>query len=120
MDNNERLPEPVYYVSSEDDNTVLIAMNVAIQYINSTDNKKAVVTWYDTNRVRVMEADVWKFIEDGFIFNRSDVKKPQVYRFVPMTLEIYHNKVKARIYTQHDFSNKEDMIKAFIATLEYS
>ncbi|OGN10114.1 MAG: hypothetical protein A3C61_01170 [Candidatus Yanofskybacteria bacterium RIFCSPHIGHO2_02_FULL_39_10] len=100
----------VYYVSSSDDGTVLIALNVKIDgndYIN----------WFDTVKDRIMK--IGKIIDDNsehFVFQRSDSQAKGVYTFVPMTLNLYNEKVKSKVLIPQDFSSEEQMLKAFEET----
>ncbi len=106
----EKLPEPVYYVKSPTDATVLVAIDVAV--IN-----RRWVTWFDTVKERGMEAAV---ILDNyprhFSFRRTEGEGGHSYTFVPMSLDIYNTLVKERLLHGQDFSDQEAMIQAFLQT----
>ena len=114
----KRLPEPVYYVESPDDRTVLVAMDVIVEHQKSTKHDKTIITWYDTTHERVMEASETTWKDGCFSFKRGDCPGDWVYHFIPMNLEIYYEKVKHRLLAGSDFTSKEDLIKAFLETLE--
>lgn len=114
----KKLPEPVYYVESADDRTVLVAMDVIVEHQKSTKHDKTTITWYDTSHERVMEASETTWENGCFSFKRGDCPGDWVYHFIPMNLEIYYEKVKQRLFAGSDFTNNEDLIKAFLETLE--
>ena len=114
----KRLPEPVYYVESPDDETVLVAMDVIVEHRKSTKQDKTIITWYDTTHERVMEASETTWKDGCFSFKRSDSPVEWVYHFTPMNLEIYYERVKHRLADGSDFTNNEDLMKAFLETLE--
>ena len=77
------------------------------------------ISWYDNNaHGRCMEASETTWENGCFSFKRSDCPGDWVYHFTPMSLEIYYEKVKQRLLDGSDFTNNEDLIKAFLATLE--
>lgn len=100
---------PVYFVSSPEDSSVLIALDVKIN-----DDS---VSWFDTVKDRIMY--IGKILDNNpehFVFQRNDKGETGIYTFVPMTLEIYNQRVKNRILIQQDFSREEEMLKAFQET----
>ena len=56
--------------------------------------------------------------DDFFAFKRINQEGGGFYYFSPMNLEIYNNKVKQRLVAGSDFTNNEDLIKAFLTTTE--
>ena len=110
----EVLPAPVYYVESSDDNSVLIGMDVTVE---KNPDGTALVTWHDTTRERAMMADEVKNEDDFFAFKRTDEEGGQFYKFSPMTLELYNEKVKAELIAGQDFDNPDEMTAAFLKTM---
>lgn len=105
-----KLPGRVYFVeSSNGDPTVLIAMDIY------TDGR--IIRWFDTVKERVM--GIGKIIDkkgDHFVFERVDSEGGGKYIFVPMTLEIYNQKVKKHILIPQEVVDEEQMLKAFEET----
>ncbi len=110
----EQLPEPVYYIESSDDNTVLVGINPAIE---KHDDGTATITWHDTTRERAMTADEIRQEEDYFAFKRIDDEGGQFYKFTPMDLDIYNDVVKRELHSTREFSSKEELIRAFLKVL---
>ena len=65
-----------------------------------------------------MIASETKQKDDYFAFKRIEREGGGVYYFTPMELDIYNSKVKQRLAAGSDFTNNEDLIKAFLATTE--
>lgn len=109
IDLNQNLPGRVYYISCQSDDTVLVGMDIAI--------RMGTVRWFDTVKERAMEIE--KIVENsqsGFAFER---KGGGVYTFVPMTLEVYEDKVKRHLISPPDaFNSLDDLIKSFEKTKE--
>ena len=115
MENVEFLSKEVYYVECENDDTVLVAVRPRIQ----TDAGRQYFAWYDTCHERMMRAIDIKN-EDGIIsFMRDDAGGNRAYRFTPMTLEIYNDKVKKKLIAGRDFDNINQLLEAFIDTTNY-
>ena len=76
------------------------------------------VRWYDTSHERIMTASETRHKDDFFAFKRVDQEGGGAYYFTPMDLEIYNNKVKQHLAAGSNFTNNEDLIKAFLATTE--
>lgn len=114
----KKLPEPVYYVESPDDRTVLVAMDVIVEHEKTAQQDKTTIIWHDTTHERVMEASEMTWKDGCLSFKRSDSPGDWVYHFTPMNLEIYYEKVKHRLAAGSDFTSNEDLIKAFLAALE--
>jgi hypothetical protein len=111
----EMLPEPVYYIESPDDNSVLVGIDVTI---HTEQNGEKRVTWYDSNRERSMLADEMRKKDGYFAFKRDEREGGGMYFFEPMNLNIYNEKVKDRLIDGKDFNNIEDLVEAFQDTLE--
>lgn len=113
MEHNKKiiLESKVYFVSSEKDETVLLAMDVEIN-----ENEKT-VKWFDTVKERLM---YYELIVDSdhkhLVFERLEKEGGEIYTFIPLTLEIYDEKVKNRILIPKDFEFEEEMLKAFEET----
>lgn len=112
---HEKLPQPVYYIESPDDDTVLVGVDVEIKQV---DNEAPVISWYDTIHERTMPAVEMVKKDDYFAFRRADKKtadgKPAEYYFMPMNLQLYNDKVKFQLKEGKEFNNTEDMVQAFI------
>lgn len=110
----EKLPKPVYYIESPNDDTVLVGIDVTIEHRKDV----TIIGWYDTLRTRRMTADAVKQEGDYFAFKRSDQEGGGYYSFAPMNLKIYKDKVEQRLLSKRDFANDEELINDFLATLE--
>ncbi len=103
--------KPLYFVSSESDSTVLLAMDIRIS--NDIENT---IRWFDSVKERIMHIE--KIIDQSplhFVFQRKSGKN-EVYTFVPLTLEIYNREVKNRILIPHNFATEDEMTNAFLET----
>lgn len=118
VDSMEKLPKPVYYIESPNDDTVLVGIDVTINHDRTAEQEISKIRWYDTSHERIMTASETRHKDDFFAFKRVDQEGGGVYYFTPMNLEIYNNKVKQRLAAGSDFTNNEDLIKAFLATTE--
>lgn len=114
----EKLPQPVYYVVSPDDDTVLVGINVTINYNKDSKENPYQISWYDTTHERIMMASEIRKREDYFGFKRTENDGGGYYYFAPMNLDIYNHKVKERLAAGPDFTNEEDLIKAFKDTIK--
>ena len=103
------LPEPVYYVFSPQDDTVLVGIDVIVR----KSNNNYIVSWWDPTHERVMTALKITCDSDYFAFKRMDREGGQLYFFIPMDLDIYYKRVKRFLISGRDFDTKEEMIKAF-------
>ena len=113
----EKLPEPVYYIESPDDDTVLIGVDVTIER-DGNSTEAARISWYDTARERIMTAAETKQEDGYFAFKRSEAEGGGTYYFAPMDLETYNNEVRERLAGGQTFESNEELIQAFLATLE--
>ncbi len=114
----EELPKPVYYIESPDDDTVLVGINVTIDHDRMGEQKISIIRWYDTSHERIMVASETSQEDDRFAFKRIDQEGGGSYYFTPMDLEIYNSKVKRHLPAGPDFTDNEDLIRAFLATTE--
>lgn len=114
----EKLPKPVYYVESPNDDTVLLGLNVTVEHIKVKDNSVDIVHWHDTSHERYMEAAEIRRKDDYFAFKRSEEEGGGYYYFTPMSLDIYKEKVKDQLIAGRDFETEEDMFDAFYKVLE--
>ena len=106
---DKKLPAKIYYVTSSQDQTVLLALEVKIR-----DN---LIQWFDTVKDRMMK--IGKIIvedDSRFVFERSANEGGGNYIFVPLTLEIYREKVKNRLLAGRDFNNDEELFSALEQT----
>lgn len=118
VDSMEKLPKQVYYIESPNDDTVLVGINVTINRDRMGEREIFKISWYDTSHERIMTASETRRKDDRFAFKRIDQEGGGVYYFTPMELDIYNSKVKQRLAAGSDFTNNEDLIKAFLATTE--
>ena len=88
----EKLPKPVYYVESSDDTSVLVGIDVTINYLNN-GKQRAVIKWFDTVKERIMSASEIKIQDNCLVFRRTEEEGGGVYSFMPMNLDIYNNKI---------------------------
>lgn len=104
------LTERVYYVKSQQDKTVLVAMNVEIvgKYIK----------WFDCTKQRVMQID--KILQDDdslFTFQRGDANHGFEYSFIKMALSIYNEHVKNELISPEEFTDEATMTESFQLTV---
>ena len=118
VDSMEKLPKPVYYIESPNDDTVLVGINVTIDHDRMGEQEISKISWYDTSHERIMTASETRQKDDYFAFRRIDQEGGGSYYFTPMDLGIYNNKVKQHLAAGSEFTNNEDLIKAFLATTE--
>ena len=101
----------IYYASCQSDNTVLIAMDIKI-----SENQKT-ISWLDTVKERITEIESIEENDPGyFVFKIKE--NGQIYTFIPMTLEIFREKVKDRILIPQDFETEDQMLAALEKTRE--
>lgn len=105
-----QLPGRVYYVESADDSAVLVAMQVTLM---SRGDGTYTISWLDTIKDRGMRASsIWREGE-SFAFRRVDSEGGQTYRFTPMTLEIYEEKVRENLIAGQHFDDLESLYQTF-------
>ena len=109
------LPEPVYYVFSPHDDTVLVGKDVVV----SRHEDGYYISWWDPAHERMMRASGVINNPDFFAFRRNEGPDDgRLYFFVPMDLDIYNRRVKMFLTAGRDFDSREDMIKAFLDAAE--
>lgn len=107
----KKLKGRVWYVESEKDSTVLVAMNIQI--------RGEFVSWFDTNKGRLMKvARVLNPSKENFVFERAPEEGGGTYTFKPMTLEIYNSKVKNGLKKPENFNKEEMMLASFEESLK--
>ena len=109
----EILPEPVYYIESSEDDTVLVGIGVTVE---TDSNGRTTITWHDTSHERAMIAEEVQQEDGYFSFRRAAAEGGQSYKFIPMDLEVYNAKVKNELMAGKDFNNKTELIRAFLKT----
>jgi len=109
MNESKSIPGRVFFVSSSSDSTVLIALDVVVQ--------GAYIRWFDTVKERVMKVkEILDKNPAHFVFEREEGEGGGMYTFIPMTSEIYNEKVKRHLLAPQDFADEEAMLKAFEET----
>jgi len=102
----------VCYVSSPDDTTVLVAFDVEIKNDGS-------IGWFDTVKERRMRiGEILDDTPERFVFKRNDGQQKVLYTFIPMTLDMYNEKVKHKILMPKTFTDEKEMLAAFEKTKE--
>jgi len=105
-----KFPEKIYYIESNQDQTVLWGMNVSIN--------GNFIKWFDGTKERVMKVkSKMQNIDGSFSFEREDGDIGTVYNLSKMTLSIYNEKVKQELSSPEEFSSEEDMIQSFELTI---
>lgn len=114
------LPEPVYYVECSDDDTVLVGMDVCITKYTTGSEQHTWVEWFDTCGDRCMEASQYRMDGSCFTFVRKDsMTGKSIYRFIPMDLDIFHEKCRKRMFGGKDhYDTKEEMINDILLSKE--
>ncbi|HEU0048137.1 MAG TPA: hypothetical protein VFQ43_11090 [Nitrososphaera sp.] len=101
----------VYYIYSPTDSTVLLGLNLKIR--NKT------ISWFDTVKERIMTAKELKETDQGCIdFVREESEGGESYTCIPLTLQLYREKVKVKLLAPKEFDSEKEMIRAFYKTLE--
>jgi len=100
----------VFFVGSQTDKTVLIAVHPRFQEQVKT------LSWWDTVKERVKQVKSMQVGEDP-VLQVTDAQD-NAYVFVPLSLPLYNNVVKNRLPGQREFATEEDMIKAFEDTMK--
>ena len=107
------LPNEVYYICADNDDTVLIGMDVKIM----RDSHGALVRWLDTVKERRMYAAATEMCGDVFSFTRIEEEGGGVYCFTPISLEIYQECVKNKLSTGENFNDLDVLKAAFLNTI---
>ena len=94
--------EQVYFVQSDQDPTALLARRAGV--------RDGWVFWDDTSRDRVHRvAGVKK--TDGAV--EVTTEPGYVYRFQPLTLELYDAQVRAHVELSPDFPSTEEVVRFY-------
>lgn len=114
------LPHKAYYVTCPDDDSVLLALDTYMRARRTKEGEVVyTICWFDTVKERIMESK--KLIKDEkevFIFERCDGVKNEVYTFMPLTLQIFREKVRQRLINPPEIKNEEEMLKELEKTKE--
>jgi len=114
MAERERLSGDVYYVHSDQDDTVLIGMDIELIH----DDSGTLVHWLDTVKERRMMAEKTEMRDDGLSFTRVESEGGGTYNFIPMSLDAYNNHVKDRLKDGGSFDNVGALNTAFLSAKE--
>lgn len=138
---NRDFEEQVYYVESEQDESVLVAVGLKIQRSfrdgenvvggvgnhengykhengNLGDGGVCFLEWFDTVYWRRMTAsEVWT--ENGeLFFKRIEPEGGGIYHFMPMTVAIYNQFVRDELFEAKDFMDDEEVRLAFLRMIK--
>jgi hypothetical protein len=106
MKNNDKnFDNIIYYVCSQNDNTVLLALKVEIR------KDLNIVSWFDTIKYRNFEYSQISEENNNITIYRSDSKDNLIYTLTPLTLELYNQKVKKHMTIQKEYQDKETLYK---------
>ncbi len=98
--------DPIYFVTCEKDDTVLLAMDIRL---DGTD----FITWFDTAHERVMGiAKLDDRRPTMLTFERLEDEGGGTYTFIPLTLEDYTAHVKAKLISGKDFTSIDALYAA--------
>lgn len=142
---NRDFEEQVYYVESDQDESVLVAVGLKIQRSSRDGENKAeddnggigshengykhengnlgdggvyFLEWFDTVYWRRMTAsEVWT--EKGeLFFKRIEPEGGGIYHFTPMTVAIYNQFVRDELFEARDFIDDEEVRLAFLRMIK--
>lgn len=142
---NRDFEEQVYYVESDQDESVLVAVGLKIQkgfyggenaalsdnggidcYENGGkhengnlgDGEVYFLEWFDTVYWRRMTAsEVWT--ENGeLFFKRIEPEGGGIYHFMPMTVATYNQFVRDELFEPKDFTDDEEVRLAFLKMIK--
>lgn len=105
----------IWFVSCDDDPTVLLAINPLFEM-------GKYISWFDTVKERKMLVhSVIEEKEGSIIFDRV-LHSGEIwrYRFVPLTLGVYEEKVRDKMLGSPSFTNKEEMESTILKSFEGS
>ena len=114
----KKLPSPVYYIESLNDDTVLIGLEVTLEIRQLGAKKATFISWYDTSHERIMEAAKIVRSRNNFAFKRTESEGGGNYYLFPMTLKIYNEKVRHHLPVNKNFANEQELVAAFLSTLK--
>lgn len=105
-----KFPEKIYYIKSEQDETVLWGMEVSVN--------GDFIKWFDGTKERIMKIKNKIQNNDGsFSFERADGDIGAVYNLSKMTLALYNENIKSKLMSPEEFSDEEELIKSFESTI---
>ena len=142
---NRDFEEQVYYVESDRDESVLVAVGLKIQRSSRDGENKAeddnggigshengykhengnlgdggvyFLEWFDTVYWRRMTAsEVW--MKNGeLFFKRIEPEGGGMYHFTPMTVAIYNQFVRDELFEAKDFIDDEEVRLAFLRMIK--
>lgn len=142
---NRDYEEQVYYVESDRDESVLVAVGLKIQRSSRDGENKAeddnggigshengykhengnlgdggvyFLEWFDTVYWRRMTAsEVW--MKNGeLFFKRIEPEGGGMYHFTPMTVAIYNQFVRDELFEAKDFMDDEEVRLAFLRMIK--
>lgn len=99
-------PRGVYWVSSKEDRTVLLAILPRIKGRN--------VEWYDGLRDRGFQVESTSREGEAIVV----VTPKATYRFLPLTVERYREKVRPRVQGDFDFVDDESLRRFYLDKVE--
>ncbi len=108
MANTNLFTEPVYFISSPEDETVLIGMEVTL--------RGDYLEWFDTTRERIMRVSDIKESSIGYVVKVPIDNEVRTYTFTPLTLELYNLHVRDKLLAGKDFTDIESLHTAIEAT----
>ena len=106
---------PAYLVQSasadgeKHDETTLVAIDVQV--------REHYVEWFDTVKERRFGDGKVQKLEDGSL-QFADPRNGFTYRLTPLSLELYNQAVRPKLFESHTFDKTEDMWNALLATKE--
>lgn len=114
---NRDFEEQVYYVESDRDESVLVAVGLKIQK-GIRDGGVYFLEWLDTVYWRRMTAsEVWT--ENGeLFFKRIEPEGGGMYHFMPMTVATYNQFVRDELFEPKDFTDDEEVRLAFLRMIK--
>lgn len=110
-----KLPARAYYISSPEDDTVLVGLGVTLT--------NTVIRWYDTVKERMFEIDrIQQDDPDKLIFTRKGVAGEagitRTYTLQPLTLPLYYEHVKSQLRAGEDFESEDALYDALDKTYQ--
>ncbi len=142
---NRDFEEQVYYVESDQDESVLVAVGLKIQR-SSRDGENTVggddggvgdrengykhenedlgdggvyfLEWFDTVYWRRMTASEVRTEKGELFFKRIEPEGGGMYHFTPMTVAIYNQFVRDELFEAKDFIDDEEVRLAFLRMIK--
>lgn len=109
---SEPINNEIYFVQSDRDKTVLVAIDLVI------DTDRKTVSWFDINKERIMYYNEIQNDGANIEFSRSQNEGGGEYSFQPLTLDFYKTNIAPRLDQAEDFLSTEEMKAAFLRTKE--